>query len=82
MIMRIVSRQYFQAMGMRIIEGRTFSEVGRAAYPELIVNQEFVRRYFPGTNPIGQLVGDQTHDRVGRCSERREARQPHGRRSS
>ena len=33
MIMRIVSRQYFQAMGMRIIEGRTFSERGRAAYP-------------------------------------------------
>ena len=58
MIMRIVSRQYFHAMGMRIVEGRTFSEVGRAAYPELIVNQEFVRRYFAGTNPLGQIVGD------------------------
>jgi ABC-type antimicrobial peptide transport system permease subunit len=46
-------------MGMRVIEGRTFSDGGRAAYPELIVNQEFVRRYFPGTNPVGQLVGDQ-----------------------
>ena len=64
MIMRIVSRQYFPAMGMRIIEGRTFSEVGRAAYTELIVNQEFVRRYFPRTNPIGQLVGDQTRYQV------------------
>ena len=58
MIMRIVSRQYFQAMGMRIVEGRTFSEFGRAVHPELIVTQEFVRRYFAGANPIGQLVGD------------------------
>ena len=64
MITRIVSRQYFQAMGMRIIEGRTFSEMGRATHPELVVNQEFVRRYFPGTNPIGQLVGDQTRYQV------------------
>jgi putative ABC transport system permease protein len=58
MIMRIVSRQYFQAMDMKIVEGRTFSEVRRAGYPELIVNQEFVRRYFAGTNPLGQIVGD------------------------
>ena len=64
MIMRIVSRKYFQAMGMRIIEGRTFSGVGRTAYPEVIVNQEFVRRYYPGTNPIGQLVGDATRYQV------------------
>ncbi len=33
MFMRIVSRQYFQAMGMRIIDGRTFSEMGKDAYP-------------------------------------------------
>jgi len=58
MIMRIVSGQYFQAMRMRIIEGRTFSGAGRTGYDELIVNQEFVRRYFPRTNPIGQIVGD------------------------
>lgn len=64
MIMRIVSRQYFQAMGMRIIEGRTFSDLDRTAYPEVIVNQEFVRRYFPGRNPIGQLVGEATRYQV------------------
>src|SRR5262249_11792895 len=57
MIMRIVSRQYFQAMSMRIVDGRTFSEAGRAVYPELVVNQEFVRRYFAGTNPLGRIVG-------------------------
>ena len=64
MILRIVSRQYFQAMGMRMIEGRTFSDGGRAAHPEVIVNQEFARRYFSGTSPIGQLVGEQTRYQV------------------
>ena len=63
MIMRIVTRQYFQAMGMRIVEGRTFLP-GRSEYPELVVNQEFVRRYFPGASPVGQLVGDPTRYQV------------------
>jgi predicted permease len=64
MIMRIVSRNYFQALAIRIIDGRTFSDGGPADYPELIVNQEFVRRYFPGTNAVGQLVGDEPRYRV------------------
>jgi hypothetical protein len=51
-------------MAMRVTEGRTFSEAGPAAYPELIVNQEFVRRYLPGTNAVGQLVGDQPRYQV------------------
>jgi putative ABC transport system permease protein len=64
MIMRIVSRQYFEAIGMRILEGRTFSDRDRTAYPEVIVNQEFVRRYLSGTNPIGQLVGDSPRHQI------------------
>jgi putative ABC transport system permease protein len=64
MIMRLVTGQYFEAMGMRLVEGRSFSEPGRAAHPELVVNQEFVRRYFAGTNPLGQLVGDQPRYQV------------------
>lgn len=64
MIMRLVTRQYFEAMRMRLVEGRSFSEAGRAAYAEIVVNQEFVRRYFAGTNPIGQLVGSQPRYQV------------------
>lgn len=58
MVMRIVSRRYFEAIGMTIVEGRTFSEAGRAGHAEVIVNQEFVRRYFGGANPIGRFVGE------------------------
>jgi predicted permease len=64
MFMRLVTRQYFDAMGMRLVEGRSFSESGRAAYPEVIVNQEFVRRYFAGADPLGGLVGDQPRYQV------------------
>jgi predicted permease len=64
MIMRLVTGHYFEAMGMRLVGGRSFSEPGRAAYPELVVNQEFVRRYFAGTDPLGQLVGDQPRYQV------------------
>ncbi len=64
MFMRLVTAQYFNAMGMRVIEGRSFSESGNAASPEVILNEEFVRRYFAGTNPIGQLVGNAPRYRV------------------
>ena len=58
MTLRLVTRQYFQAMGMRLVEGRTFAEAGAVAYPELILSAEFARRYFPGKNPLGQVVTD------------------------
>jgi len=64
MFMRLVTAQYFEAMGMVLVEGRSFSEPGRAHYPEVVVNQEFVRRYFAGTSLLGQLVGDQPRYQV------------------
>jgi predicted permease len=56
MTLRLVTRQYFQAMGMRIVEGQTFAETGTAPYPELVLSEEFVRRYFPGKSPLGQTL--------------------------
>ena len=75
MTMRIVTRQYFQAMGMRIVEGRTFAEAGTVPYPELIVSREFVRRYFPGTSPLGQIVTAQQtrYQVVGVVNDARQA---------
>jgi putative ABC transport system permease protein len=64
MFMRLVTRQYFDAMGMRLVGGRSFSESGPTAHPEVVVNQEFVRRYFAGANPLGQLVGDEPRYQV------------------
>ncbi|MGH9217658.1 MAG: FtsX-like permease family protein, partial [Vicinamibacterales bacterium] len=75
MTLRLVTRQYFQAMGMHIVEGRTFAETGAMPYAELILSEEFVRRYFPGTSPIGQIVtsGPARYQVVGVVNDARQA---------
>jgi predicted permease len=55
-----VSPEYFSTIGMRIVAGRDFTadEAARAGTPRReIVNQAFVRRFFPRADPIGQLFG-------------------------
>ncbi|MPZ21921.1 MAG: hypothetical protein GEV06_29240, partial [Luteitalea sp.] len=54
---RLVSREYLDVMGTRVIEGRGFGENDRAGQPRvLLINQALAHREFPGENPIGQRV--------------------------
>jgi predicted permease len=49
---------YFQFMGIRMLEGRDFTERDDAGAPTvLIVNETFARHYFGGASPIGRKVG-------------------------
>src|SRR5258705_10256056 len=52
-----VSSDYFKAMGIPLRQGRAFTEEevwqGR---PVIIVNEAFVRRFFPGEDPIGKRI--------------------------
>jgi hypothetical protein len=49
-----VSPSYFATTGARILAGRTFGAAdGPQATPVVTVNQEFVRRFMAGANPIG-----------------------------
>ena len=75
MTLRLVTRQYFQAMGMRIIEGRTFAETASGPHAELIVSKEFVRRYFSGKNPLGHIVtaGPARYQVVGVVNDARQS---------
>jgi hypothetical protein len=75
MTLRLVTRQYFQAMGMRLVEGRTFAEAGAAPYQELILSETFVRRYFPGKSPLGQIVtaGPARYQVVGVVNDARQS---------
>jgi predicted permease len=46
---------YFETMKIPLIAGRTFGgQDGLSGQPTIIVNQAFVRKYFPQENPIGQ----------------------------
>ena len=75
MTLRLVTRQYFQAMGMRLVEGRTFADAGAAPYQELILSEEFVRRYFHGKSPLGQIVtaGPARYQVVGVVNDARQS---------
>ena len=56
---RDVSTTYFQTLGSKLIEGRYFNEAEDSAKPHVaIVNQAFVRHYFPNEKPLGKLLGD------------------------
>ena len=49
---REVSAGYFDAMGMTIRRGRAFAE--RESAPSIIVNETFVRTFFPREDPLGR----------------------------
>lgn len=51
---RRVSERYFETLGIPIVRGRGFA--GREAVPSAIVNETFVRRHFPGEDPLGRRI--------------------------
>ncbi|HYN08674.1 MAG TPA: ABC transporter permease [Vicinamibacterales bacterium] len=51
-----VGSDYFRVMGIRLLRGREFTNADRGDGRRVIVNEEFVRRYFEGLEPIGRTV--------------------------
>ncbi|MCC6862918.1 MAG: ABC transporter permease [Bryobacterales bacterium] len=48
---------YFNLLGIRLLEGREFTELDSADAPTvIIVNQTFARRFYPGRSPVGRKV--------------------------
>jgi putative ABC transport system permease protein len=53
----VVDPGYFGALGIRLESGRSFIEHdSEEAAPVVMVNQAFVRQFFPGENPIGKRL--------------------------
>ncbi len=58
-----VSAGFFDAVGARLVAGRAFNAGDRAeTLPVAIVNQSFVRRFFPEEGPLGKRVGFEVED--------------------
>jgi putative ABC transport system permease protein len=54
---RIVSPDYFRAAGMRMAEGRAFTEADIATAPAVVVvNETMARRYWPNASPVGKRM--------------------------
>lgn len=71
-----VSAGYFQAMGMRLVEGRWLTELDdERATPVAMVNESFVRQYFPGEEVLGQRLsmGAEPFEIVGVVGDTRHA---------
>jgi len=56
-LQRIVTADFFNAMGMRVLQGRRFTSFDReATAPVAIVNEAFVRKYLDGRDPLTAQV--------------------------
>ena len=54
---RYASAGYFSTMGIQIVAGRGFTDQDRAgAAPVAVVNQEFARRFYGGSSPLGRRI--------------------------
>ncbi|MDH5590976.1 MAG: ABC transporter permease, partial [Gemmatimonadota bacterium] len=63
-----VNPSYFDAMGIPLLQGRTFGEVdGPEGQPVMVVSRSFAEREFPGEDPLGRsvTVGDESRVIVG-----------------
>jgi putative ABC transport system permease protein len=54
---RVVSPGYFRVLGIPVLAGREFAETDGASSPKvMLVNESFVRRYFPDGHAVGRHV--------------------------
>ncbi len=53
----LVGPEYFATMGIDLVSGREFLPADRRGSPVVaVLNEEFVRRHFPGENPVGRQL--------------------------
>ena len=56
-VFRLVTRNYFDALGIKVVRGRTFNETdGPNTEPVVVIDEPFAQKYFPGEDPIGRRV--------------------------
>lgn len=66
-----ISDDYWEVMGIEVVEGRAFTTLDNAeSAPTVIINEALARRHFQGVNPIGQRLtipyaGPQSREVVG-----------------
>ena len=54
---RVATPDYFGTMGISIVRGRGFTDQDKAgALPVVMVNEAFVRKHWPGADPIGKRI--------------------------
>jgi putative ABC transport system permease protein len=63
---RVVSLNYFRAIGMRLLQGRSFRAADTPGQPPVVVvNQAFARKAWPNGSPIGKRFRIGDYNRAG-----------------
>jgi predicted permease len=65
---RMVSPGYLDAMGVKLRDGRMFTDADRtnaANQPRIIINEALARKYFAGVNPLGRRISTGMSDSLG-----------------
>ena len=63
--MEMVSTDYFETLGIRLLEGRNFTASDAPDHPAVvIINEAMARRFWPNESPIGKRIAQpgQQHD--------------------
>jgi macrolide transport system ATP-binding/permease protein len=61
-----IGPRYFETLGTRVVRGRTIDERDTANAPRVaVVNEAFVRRFLPDSDPIGRRLGIGGADHAG-----------------
>ena len=72
---QLITPDYFRALGMTLVAGRTFNAGDRADTPPvMVVNQALVDKYLGGRDPIGRVIlfgSSKRHEIVGVVSNAR-----------
>jgi putative ABC transport system permease protein len=54
---RITGVDYFETMGIPLLQGRVFKETDKSdSLPVVVVNERFAQKFFPGQNVIGKHI--------------------------
>jgi len=57
MEIRVVTPEYFRAMGIPVVRGRTFEARDGAGGPQVaLISEAAARRHFPGEDPLGKFI--------------------------
>jgi ABC-type antimicrobial peptide transport system permease subunit len=56
---RVITKDYFATMGIALRAGRLFDDSDRPDSTEIavVINEALAKRFFPGENPLGRVVG-------------------------
>ena len=59
---RTISPEYFAAMGIPLIAGRTFADSDQTGAPQVaIINEHLARQLFPNRNPLGEKLASESN---------------------